>query len=115
MFEKYRNTCDNKLNCENGRKKIKTSFLLILDKKNSTSTRRRKSKTDSKQLPTPINVPVTFHPPPSRSDVVRREYDRQRMELQSSGGLSADTRPRELTAPGRSAPRQKKTSPKSER
>lgn len=91
-------------------------LILILDIKNSTSTRRRKSKTDSKELPSPINAPVTFHPPPSRSDVVRREYDRQRMELQSSGGLSADTRTRELTGlGGRSAPRQKKTSPKSER
>ncbi|KAL9983587.1 hypothetical protein ACROYT_G005782 [Oculina patagonica] len=89
-------------------------LILILDKKNPTSTRRRKSKTDSKQLPAPINTPVTFHPPPSRSDVVRREYDRQRMDLQSSSGLSADTRSRELTGAGRSAPRQKKTSPKSE-
>ena len=90
-------------------------FILILAKKNLSSTRRRKSKSDSKQLPAPINTPVTFHPPPSRSDVLRREYDKQRMELQSSGGLSADTRSRELTGPGRSAPRQKKTSPKSER
>ena len=88
---------------------------MIVDKKTSTSTRRRKSKTDSKELPTPINAPVTFHPPPSRSDMVRREYDRQRMGLQSSGGLSADARPRELTAGARSATRQKKTSPKSER
>ncbi|XP_073239430.1 leucine-rich repeat-containing protein 27-like isoform X2 [Porites lutea] len=82
--------------------------------RNSTSTRRRRSKHDEKQLPGPINAPVTFHPPPSRSDVLRREYDRQRMELQSSSGLSADTRNREFVGPGRSAPRQTKTSPKSE-
>jgi len=85
----------------------------LIYKKNSTSSGRR-SKPDAKQLPGPINIPVTFHPPPSRSDVLRREYDRQRMELQSSSGLSADTRTRELTGQGRSAPRQKKTSPKSE-
>ena len=88
--------------------------MLIADTRDSTSTRRRRSKHDEKQLPGPINAPVTFHPPPSRSDVLRREYDRQRMELQSSSGLSADTRNREFVGPGRSAHRQKKTSPKSE-
>lgn len=86
-----------------------------LDKKNSTSAGRRKTKTDSKELPAPMNAPVTFHPPPSRPDVVRREYDRQRMGLQSGGGMSADTRPRESRAASRSAPRQKKTNPKSQR
>ncbi|XP_022792726.1 leucine-rich repeat-containing protein 27-like isoform X2 [Stylophora pistillata] len=75
----------------------------ITGKTNVSSTRRRRSKTDSKQLPGPINAPVTFHPPPSRSDVMRREYDKQRMELQSSSGQAADTRTR-----------QKKTSSKSE-
>ena len=84
------------------------------DKKNTASTRRKGSKSDKKELPGPINTPVTFHPPPSRSDVLRREYDRQRMELQSSSGLSADTRSREVVGQARSAHRQKKTSPKSE-
>ena len=89
-------------------------FILIADKKNSSTAQRRRSKSDAKQLPGPINTPVTFHPPPSRSDVLRREYDKQRTELRSSSGVSADTRTRELTGQGRSAARQKKTSPKSE-
>ncbi|XP_058954381.2 leucine-rich repeat-containing protein 27 isoform X2 [Pocillopora verrucosa] len=86
----------------------------ITSKKNASSTRRRRSKTDSKQLPGLINTPVTFHPPPSRSDVLRREYDRQRMELQSSSGQTVDIRSRELTGSGKNASRLKKSSPKSE-
>ena len=86
-----------------------------LGKKNASSTHRRRSKTDSKQLPGLINTPVTFHPPPSRSDVLRREYDRQRMELQSSSGQTVDIRSRELTGSGKNASRLKKSSPKSER
>ncbi|XP_029198184.1 leucine-rich repeat-containing protein 27-like [Acropora millepora] len=83
-------------------------------KKNPASTRRKRSKSDAKQLPGPINAPVTFHPPPSRSDLLRREYDRQRMELMSSGGASADTRTREPSTQAKPVPRQKKTSPKSD-
>ena len=86
-----------------------------LGKKNASSTHRRRSKTDSKQLPGLINTPVTFYPPPSRSDVLRREYDRQRMELQSSSGQTVDIRSRELTGSGKNASRLKKSSPKSER
>ncbi|XP_068709488.1 leucine-rich repeat-containing protein 27-like isoform X3 [Montipora foliosa] len=82
--------------------------------KNPTTARRRRSHVDAKPLPGPINMPVTFHAPPSRSDVLRREYDRQRMELMPSSGVSADTRTRELSGQAKPVPRQKKTSPKSD-
>ena len=80
-----------------------------LDKENLTA--HRKGKIDTQPLPGPVNTPVTFHPPLSRSDLVRWEYDKQRVELQSRGGLSVSN----VRSKNNRPPLKKKPSSKAER